>query len=71
MANDRVDCEDAVILAFSLQLQSSLMLSKVISVCLALYDVPEMDEEDCERRRMECLDEMSTLEKQFNDLKDQ
>uniref|UniRef100_A0A1A8EDV4 Breast cancer metastasis-suppressor 1-like a n=1 Tax=Nothobranchius kadleci TaxID=1051664 RepID=A0A1A8EDV4_NOTKA len=31
----------------------------------------EMDEEDCERRRMECLDEMATLEKQFNDLKDQ
>uniref|UniRef100_A0A8C6P124 Uncharacterized protein n=1 Tax=Nothobranchius furzeri TaxID=105023 RepID=A0A8C6P124_NOTFU len=34
-------------------------------------DVAEMDEEDCERRRMECLDEMATLEKQFNDLKDQ
>lgn len=30
-----------------------------------------MDEEDCERRRMECLDEMSNLEKQFTDLKDQ
>uniref|UniRef100_A0A4W6FJK4 BRMS1 transcriptional repressor and anoikis regulator n=1 Tax=Lates calcarifer TaxID=8187 RepID=A0A4W6FJK4_LATCA len=27
--------------------------------------------EDCERRRMECLDEMSNLEKQFTDLKDQ
>uniref|UniRef100_A0A8C5E0J1 Breast cancer metastasis-suppressor 1-like protein-A n=1 Tax=Gouania willdenowi TaxID=441366 RepID=A0A8C5E0J1_GOUWI len=27
--------------------------------------------EDCERRRMECLDEMSNLEKQFNDLRDQ
>uniref|UniRef100_A0A672FTD5 BRMS1 like transcriptional repressor b n=1 Tax=Salarias fasciatus TaxID=181472 RepID=A0A672FTD5_SALFA len=34
-------------------------------------DSSEMDEEDCERRRMECLDEMSNLEKQFNDLKDQ
>ncbi|XP_077476669.1 breast cancer metastasis-suppressor 1-like protein-A isoform X1 [Stigmatopora argus] len=34
-------------------------------------DSSEMDEEDCERRRMECLDEMSTLEKQFTDLKDQ
>lgn len=33
--------------------------------------VAEMDEEDCERRRMECLDEMSNLEKQFMDLKDQ
>ncbi|EMP30743.1 Breast cancer metastasis-suppressor 1-like protein [Chelonia mydas] len=30
-----------------------------------------MDDEDCERRRMECLDEMSNLEKQFTDLKDQ
>uniref|UniRef100_A0A8C2XQQ1 Breast cancer metastasis-suppressor 1-like a n=1 Tax=Cyclopterus lumpus TaxID=8103 RepID=A0A8C2XQQ1_CYCLU len=27
--------------------------------------------EDCERRRTECLDEMSNLEKQFTDLKDQ
>ncbi|CAJ1074019.1 breast cancer metastasis-suppressor 1-like protein-A [Xyrichtys novacula] len=34
-------------------------------------DTSEMDEEDCERRRMECLDEMSNLEKQFTDLKDQ
>ncbi|KAI1237755.1 Breast cancer metastasis-suppressor 1-like protein, partial [Lamprotornis superbus] len=31
----------------------------------------KMDDEDCERRRMECLDEMSNLEKQFTDLKDQ
>lgn len=31
----------------------------------------EMDDEDCERRRMECLDEMTTLEKQFTDLKEQ
>jgi len=30
-----------------------------------------MDDEDCERRRMECLDEMTNLEKQFTDLKDQ
>uniref|UniRef100_A0A3Q3A392 BRMS1 like transcriptional repressor n=1 Tax=Kryptolebias marmoratus TaxID=37003 RepID=A0A3Q3A392_KRYMA len=34
-------------------------------------DGDKMDEEDCERRRTECLDEMSNLEKQFNDLKDQ
>uniref|UniRef100_A0A3B4UZL4 Breast cancer metastasis-suppressor 1-like a n=1 Tax=Seriola dumerili TaxID=41447 RepID=A0A3B4UZL4_SERDU len=34
-------------------------------------DGDKMDEEDCERRRMECLDEMSNLEKQFTDLKDQ
>ncbi|XP_069494530.1 breast cancer metastasis-suppressor 1-like protein isoform X2 [Ambystoma mexicanum] len=31
----------------------------------------EMDDEDCERRRMECLDEMTNLEKEFTDLKDQ
>ncbi|XP_038636586.1 breast cancer metastasis-suppressor 1-like protein-A isoform X2 [Scyliorhinus canicula] len=30
-----------------------------------------MDDEDCERRRTECLDEMSNLEKQFTDLKEQ
>lgn len=30
-----------------------------------------MDDEDCERRRMECIDEMTNLEKQFTDLKDQ
>ncbi|XP_032367456.1 breast cancer metastasis-suppressor 1 [Etheostoma spectabile] len=30
----------------------------------------EMDEEDCERRRGECLDEMLDLEKQFQELKD-
>ncbi|XP_029310831.1 breast cancer metastasis-suppressor 1 [Cottoperca gobio] len=30
----------------------------------------EMDDEDCERRRGECLDEMVDLEKQFQELKD-
>ncbi|KAG7496296.1 hypothetical protein JOB18_016337 [Solea senegalensis] len=30
----------------------------------------EMDDEDCERRRGECLDEMLDLEKQFHDLKE-
>ncbi|XP_023684564.1 breast cancer metastasis-suppressor 1-like protein-A [Paramormyrops kingsleyae] len=34
-------------------------------------DSSEMDDEDYERRRMECLDEMTNLEKQFTDLKDQ
>ncbi|KAA0708839.1 Breast cancer metastasis-suppressor 1-like protein [Triplophysa tibetana] len=34
-------------------------------------DTSEMDDEDCERRRKECLDEMTNLEKQFTDLKDQ
>uniref|UniRef100_A0AAY4D6W7 Breast cancer metastasis-suppressor 1-like protein-A n=1 Tax=Denticeps clupeoides TaxID=299321 RepID=A0AAY4D6W7_9TELE len=34
-------------------------------------DTSEMDDEDCERRRMECLDEMTNLERQFTDLKDQ
>ncbi|XP_034425439.1 breast cancer metastasis-suppressor 1 isoform X4 [Hippoglossus hippoglossus] len=30
----------------------------------------EMDDEDCERRRVECLDEMYDLEKQFQELKE-
>ncbi|XP_075890258.1 breast cancer metastasis-suppressor 1 isoform X2 [Nelusetta ayraudi] len=30
----------------------------------------EMDDEDCERRRVECLDEMLDLEKQFQELKE-
>ncbi|XP_037532530.1 breast cancer metastasis-suppressor 1 [Nematolebias whitei] len=30
----------------------------------------EMDDEDCERRRGECLDEMTDLEKQFQELKE-
>ncbi|XP_014861583.1 PREDICTED: breast cancer metastasis-suppressor 1 homolog [Poecilia mexicana] len=30
----------------------------------------EMDDEDCERRRGECLDEMMDLEKQFQELKE-
>ncbi|KAL2081799.1 hypothetical protein ACEWY4_021617 [Coilia grayii] len=34
-------------------------------------DSSEMDDEDCERRRLECLDEMTNLEKQFTNLKDQ
>ncbi|XP_038823649.1 breast cancer metastasis-suppressor 1-like protein-A [Salvelinus namaycush] len=34
-------------------------------------DSSEMDDEDCERRRVACLDEMTNLEKQFGDLKDQ
>lgn len=38
-----------------------------VNVCVPA----EMDDEDCERRRMECLDEMTTLEKQFTDLKEQ
>lgn len=29
-----------------------------------------MDDEDCERRRGECLDEMLDLEKQFQELKE-
>lgn len=30
----------------------------------------EMDEEDCERRRSECVSEMMDLEKQFSELKE-
>lgn len=31
----------------------------------------ELDEEDCNRIRSQCLDEMSTIEKQFTDIRDQ
>ncbi len=50
---------------------SQLILPNLKCLCVCLNHVQEMDEEDCERRRMECLDEMSNLEKQFTDLKDQ
>lgn len=32
--------------------------------------VPEMDDEDYERRRSECVNEMLDLEKQFSELKE-
>lgn len=47
------------------------MHSSLFLIVFFWLHVSEMDEEDCERRRMECLDEMSNLEKQFTDLKDQ
>ena len=31
----------------------------------------ELDEEDCNRRRSQCIDEMTTIEKQFMDIRDQ
>lgn len=34
-------------------------------------DSSDMDEEDCEKRRVECLDEMNNLELQFSETKDQ
>ncbi|KAH6927018.1 hypothetical protein HPB50_025292 [Hyalomma asiaticum] len=34
-------------------------------------DSSEMDEEDCERRRSECIDDMADLERQFLHLKEQ
>uniref|UniRef100_H2YSR5 Breast cancer metastasis-suppressor 1-like protein n=1 Tax=Ciona savignyi TaxID=51511 RepID=H2YSR5_CIOSA len=34
-------------------------------------DSSELDEEDCARRRSQCLDEMTTIEKQFMDIRDQ
>lgn len=48
-----------------------LPFQRLIFSLISVYYVVEMDEEDCERRRMECLDEMSNLEKQFTDLKEQ
>lgn len=63
---------------FSLQGSASVLAMKRFLVyhpqCLTAVcfcHILEMDEEDCERRRMECLDEMSNLEKQFTDLKEQ
>lgn len=49
------------------EISSYLVVYYIVNFFLFL----EMDDEDCERRRMECLDEMSNLEKQFTDLKDQ
>lgn len=42
------------------------------AVCFSLFSIvsKEMDDEDCQRRRGECLDEMSDLEKQFHKLKE-
>lgn len=40
-----------------------------VSVSLSVLH-EEMDDEDCERRRGECLDEMLDLEKQFQELKE-
>lgn len=31
----------------------------------------ELDEEECERRRNECVDDMTALERQFVELKEQ
>lgn len=51
------------------------ILCNTTILCVYVYvhndDLAEMDDEDCERRRMECLDEMTNLEKQFTGLKDQ
>lgn len=49
-------------------MEVEVVLTPVMCLCLC---GAEMDDEDCERRRMECLDEMTTLEKQFTDLKEQ
>lgn len=46
-------------------------VEEVFITCSMCFSYTEMDDEDCERRRMECLDEMTTLEKQFTDLKEQ
>lgn len=52
----------------NIQIYLEHKINFIFDICLLLT---EMDDEDCERRRMECLDEMSNLEKQFTDLKDQ
>lgn len=57
-------------LPFELTFRYIWNIKLILSLILAFL-LTEMDDEDCERRRMECLDEMSNLEKQFTDLKDQ
>lgn len=44
-------------------------MSEFFTVSVSLC-CKEMDDEDCERRRGECLDEMLDLEKQFQELKE-
>ena len=36
-----------------------------------IYFIAELDDEEYERRRTECIDDMSDLEKQFSELKEQ
>ena len=36
-----------------------------------MFHCTELDDEEYERRRSECLDDMSDLEKQFSELKEQ
>lgn len=56
---------------FIASLEASFIHYCLTSRSVRVFISLEMDEEDCERRRMECLDEMSNLEKQFTDLKEQ
>lgn len=46
------------------------VLSRDGHIVNGLFSREEMDDEDCERRRVECLDEMLDLEKQFQELKE-
>ncbi|KAL7992528.1 hypothetical protein Chor_016784 [Crotalus horridus] len=67
------DSSDELLIGF-LQLKKGGQIFAVTTIDgvnnIYIIFIAEMDDEDCERRRMECLDEMSDLEKQFTDLKD-
>ena len=36
-----------------------------------VHFITELDEEECEKRREECIDDMADLERQFQQLKEQ
>ena len=50
---------------------SFLICITCITYILFPFVYTELDEEECERRRGECLDDMTDLERQFSTLKDQ
>jgi len=38
-------------------------------MCVSMF--AELDEEECTKRRIECIDDMFELEKQFTDIREQ
>lgn len=60
-------CSAELLLALYVTTHDDTVLDLFLAVSV-LWE--EMDDEDCERRRGECLDEMLDLEKQFQDLKE-
>lgn len=70
------NCCDAKILTYFLLIHAAINIFAAMKHKYAVFSFTvsvfheEMDDEDCERRRGECLDEMLDLEKQFQELKD-